>query len=360
MQRREFIGSLGVAAASLPLSSVMGRIAAAAPRERIRIGQIGTGHAHASGKMATLRKLRDDFEVVGIVEPDPVRREAAARQAAYHDLVWMTEEQLFSIKGLEAVAVETEVFQLVPTAKRCIAAGIHIHLDKPAGDSLREFKSLLADSERRQRIVQMGYMFRGNPAFQFCYQAVREGWLGQIFEIHGVISKTIGDAARERLAEYPGGTMFELGCHLIDAAVAVLGKPEGVTPYIRRTQPTKDSLADNMLAVLEYPAATATIRSALVEVDGFRRRQFVVCGDQGTIEIRPLDGPRLMLTLASAQGKFSKGTHEVELPKIPGRYDEHLLDFARAIRGEKPHEYSPEHDLAVEEAILAASGLPLC
>ena len=33
--------------------------AADPPKQRIKIGQIGTGHEHASGKMATFRKLSD-------------------------------------------------------------------------------------------------------------------------------------------------------------------------------------------------------------------------------------------------------------------------------------------------------------
>lgn len=37
---------------------------------KIRIGQIGIGHNHASEKMAALRRLSDLYEVVGVVEPD--------------------------------------------------------------------------------------------------------------------------------------------------------------------------------------------------------------------------------------------------------------------------------------------------
>ncbi len=44
-------------------------IAGDRPPERIKIGQIGTEHEHASGKMATFRKLTEHYEVVGIVEP---------------------------------------------------------------------------------------------------------------------------------------------------------------------------------------------------------------------------------------------------------------------------------------------------
>jgi len=297
--------------------------------------------------------------VVGVVEPDPERRRVAEDQPAYRGLTWMTEEQLLSTTGLQAVAVETAVGDLVPTAARCVAAGMHLHLDKPAGESLPAFGAVLDEATRRNLTVQMGYMFRNNPAFQFCFRIVREGWLGRVFELHGVISKMVAPEARRQLMQYAGGTMFELGCHLIDAMVAALGKPDRVTPYARRTRPEQDDLADNMLAVFEYPKATATIRSAVVEVEGGRRRQFVVSGDAGTVDIRPLEPPRLLLALAEARDGFQRGYQEVELPAMPGRYDEQLIELAEIIRGERPSDYGPSHDLAVQEAILLASGLPL-
>jgi predicted dehydrogenase len=160
---------------------------------------------------------------------------------------------------------------------------------------------------------------------------------------------------RAELARYRGGSMFELGCHLIDAAVKLLGKPTTVTAVNRNTHPEVDHLNDNCLAVFHYPKATATIRSSVVEVEGNRRRQFNVCGTQGTIEIEPLEPPHLTLTLDRPQGKFRKGTQVVELPKMDGRYDGDLLDFAAAIRGEREYGYSLEHDLVVQACVLQAS-----
>ncbi|MFB0525384.1 MAG: Gfo/Idh/MocA family protein [Phycisphaerae bacterium] len=326
--------------------------------KRIKVGQIGTAHAHAAGKMATLRKLSEDYEVVGIVEPNPDRQRKLKDHSAYRGLKWVTEEQLLNTLGLQAVAVETDISELVPTGMRCVSAGMHIHLDKPAGLSLTEFRILIEDATRRKLTVQMGYMFRHNPAFRFCFQAVQKGWLGDVFEVDGVISKTIDAQQRKKLVPYPG-SMFELGCHLIDAMVKVLGKPDRVTGFSRRTQPEQDNLVDNQLAVFEYAECTATIRSALIEVVGEKRRQFVVCGDRGTIEIRPLEPPRLLFAPDQPRQKYERGYQEVNLPPMPGRYDDQLIELAQIIRGEEESEYPPEHDLTVQEAVLKASGVPL-
>lgn len=358
MNRRRFFRRAGqFAGAGLTAPFLLGGPMTLAERSPgpIKVGQIGTAHAHAAGKMTTLRKLTDYYQVVGIVEPDAERRSKLRNHSAYRGLEWISEEQLLNTPGLQAVAVETDIPELVPTGMRCVSAGMHIHLDKPAGLSLGAFRELLDEATGRNLTVQMGYMFRHNPAFRFCFQAVERGWLGEVFEVHGVISKTVSADERKRLAVYPG-SMFELGCHLIDAMVKVLGRPDKVTAFSRQTRPDQDNLADNQLGVFEYARCTATIRSALVEVEGQKRRQFVVCGDRGTVEIRPLEPPKLLLALDRPIGDYKKGYQEVTLPKMPGRYDDQLIELARIIRGQKESEYPPDHDLAVQEAVLKAGG----
>ncbi len=328
-------------------------------KKRIRIGQIGTKHPHASGKMATLRKLSDHFEVVGVVEPDPDRRRALEGHDAYRGLSWLTEDQLLETKGLDAVAVETDVPDLVPTARRCVAADVHVHLDKPGGTSHSAYADVLTAAKKRGRIVQMGYMLRHNPAFRFLFDALDKGWLGRVFQVRGVISKKIPAGRRKELARFAGGGMYELGCHLVDAVVATLGDPTDVTAYNRRTYPEQDDFLDNQLAVFEYPRATASVRCAHVDPFGFQRRQFVVVGDAGSIEIRPLEPPELTLAIDRPRGDHEKGRRTVKLPEMPGRYDRQLAHFARAIRGEVDPAFGPDHDIATHQAVLAASGLPV-
>ena len=84
---------------------------------KIRIGQIGIGHNHASEKMAALRRLSDIYEVVGVVEPDEEWWEERGNLAAYQGIPRLTEEELFRTENLEAIAVETDGFELLETAR---------------------------------------------------------------------------------------------------------------------------------------------------------------------------------------------------------------------------------------------------
>jgi predicted dehydrogenase len=322
---------------------------------RIKVGQIGTKHAHAAAQFAALRGCTD-FEVVGIVEPDEEQRRKVAESKDYAGVPWLTEEQLLNTPRLQAVGVEMEVGDLLNRAERVVNMGLHLHLDKPAGESLPRFKQILDTASSKKRLVKMGYMFRFNPAFQHTFQAAKEGWLGKLFFIRGEMSKKLPASERAALLPYKGGSMFELGCHVIDAAVWLLGKPSRVTPYARSFP--NDGFNDNMIAMLEYPDALVSIRVALMEPDGGTRRQFVVCGDHGSCEIRPLEKPAMKITLEKPHGSFKKGTQEVPITDAP----RHVADwaaFAKAIRGEIEWPWTPEHDLAVQETVLLASGLPI-
>ncbi len=356
MLRRHFIQNLaaGASVASLPQLAMAKKVDK--KMTRIKVGQIGTKHAHAGGQIHTLRALPDLYEFIGYVEPDEARYKQVAETPVYRGAKRLSEKELFSTSGLQVIAVETEVCDLLATSQRCIDAGYHIHLDKPAGESLEQLEKLHQTAEEKSLTIQMGYMFRYNPAFQFLFNAVRQGWLGDVFEVHGVMSKKVGGPRRQQLARYAGGSMFELGCHLIDPLFHLLGIPENVVSYNRRTI-KNDPLYDNMLSVFEYPAATATIRSSVVEVNGGRRRQFIVCGTKGTIEIMPLEPAALTLTLEKAEGNFKAGTQVVKLPKSEGRYHGCWKEFAKVIRRETPFPFTHQHDLAVQKAVLTASGL---
>lgn len=357
VNRRNLILSTGSLACALPLlNTLKGDEPDKQVRPAIRVGQIGVEHAHAS-KLSVYRESAD-YEVVGIVEPDPVLRDKARQQPAFRNLTWMTEEQLLNTSGLQAVLVETHVRESLATARRCIDAGKHVHLDKPAGASLADYQTLLNAAEKQRLMVQMGYMYRYNPAVLLLREFLQQGWLGEVFEVQTVMSKVLDHTSRAQLAEFPGGMMFELGCHIIDLVIGVLGAPLKITPFAQHASSQADRLADNMLAVFEYPRALASVKTSAMEVEGFARRHFVVCGTQGTFHIQPLDDPAAKVTLAQKQSQYVAGYQELTFPKFT-RYMADAADMAQVIREEKECQFSYAHDLAVQTAVLQASKMRL-
>lgn len=350
MRRREFLSTVGGVLASAALAAEK-----PAP-QRIRIGQIGVGHAHAS--KLTGYRAAPDYEVVGVVEPDESLRKQAEKSPVYRDVTWLTRDQLLGTPGLQAVLVETRVRDLLDNAEACVTAGLHVHIDKPAGESLPQFQRILDAAARKKLLVQMGYMYRYNPAVVLLRDFLKRGWLGDVFEVHAVMSKVVAPAERRRLAEYRGGILFELGCHVLDLVIGILGKPKEITSVNLHSSALEDTLLDNMLAVLTYPKASASVKASALEVEGGERRHLVVCGTEGTFHIQPLDNPAARVSLSQARGEYRKGTQEVKFPKYT-RYVDDATDMARIIRGEKASDFSYEHDRTVQETLLKACGLPL-
>ena len=346
MRRRHFLlQSLATSAASFSL--------AAEASKKIRAGQIGTAHAHAGGKMGAMRSLTDLFDVVGISESDAAKRESAERSPTYAGLVWMTEDELLAAPDLAAVAVETRIEDSASTALKCIRAGKHIHLDKPGALDHAEFKTLRLEAEQRGLAVQMGYMLRYNPAFVLLFRAVREGWLGEITEIDAAMGKLADEGTRKSIGALPGGGMFELGGHVIDAVVTLLGKPGAI--HAVSTPTRDDGVKDNQFAVLQYAKATATIRVNHADPFGGPRRRFMVAGTKGVIDIQPLESGKLTLSLTEPRDTWKKGQQQVQLTVPKGRYDEEFIDLAKIIRGEKKIARDAAHDIAVHETLMLAS-----
>ncbi len=331
---------------------------------RIRIGQIGICHEHASGKINTLRKLPDVFEIVGVVDD---RKSTAAKFSGedlkpYEGLKWLTEEELFNTPGLQAVTVETPNLDLVPTALRCMEQNLAMHMDKPGGEDLELFGKLLEGCKAKKLPFQMGYMFRGNPAMKWCLKAVSKGWLGEIFEVQGSMSHNYGgNAYQEYIGKFQGGIMFNLGCHLIDFIVAMLGRPEKITPFLKSAPGYPEKIKNNCLTIMEYPHATVTLRACSLEADGVNRRRFKLCGTKGSVELCPLerfDGQplQMQLTLLEGNEEYEAGAHIVDFGLQRDRYEEQLLELAKIINGEMENPYTYKHDYLVQEVVLAASG----
>ena len=84
-----------------------------------------------------------------------------------------------------------------------------------------------------------------------------------------------------------------------------------------------------------------------------------MCGEFGTFDLRPLGGNQFRLALEKQHEGYKTGYQDIELEKGPGIFVSAFRDLAAVVRGEKENDYGLEHELAVHEAVLAASGYDL-
>jgi len=330
----------------------------------IKIGQIGMAHDHAEGKMSCVRKFPNIFEVVGIAEENPQVLKAMGGQSCYKNVPLMSVDELLSIEGLDAVMVETDELSLVKVAQKCIDRGVHVHLDKPAGADLEEFARLLSDAKKKKLIVQLAYMYRYNPAVQYCLDAVKNGALGEIFRVQAIMNTYHPPEKRAWMKPFPGGNMFFLGCHMVDLIMLIMGPPERIIPFNKSTGFDGVDVIDTGFAVFEYKNAIATAEASSNDVNGFGRRSLLVCGSKGTIEIRPLEGsfdwkPQLTLSLKemTRERYYADCKSDIPMPPVTGRYDAMMLEFADLIEKKLENPFTYEYELMVQKAVLTACGV---
>lgn len=326
--------------------------------KKIKVGQIGIGHNHGQSKMKAARKFPELFEVIGYAEENEQWIRKRGGEKGYEGLPRLSVQEV--IDRSDAVLIESDVWDLTKYAKLCIDAGKHIHMDKPASGTLEEYRYVLDTAKAKNLVVQLGYMYRYNPAILKCFEHIKNGDLGEIYSINAEMSTFHPKGARQWLTNFGGGVMYILGSHLVDLIVYILGEPRKVTSFLKRTGLDGVDLEDNNLAVLEYDKALARVFVSSVEVNGFGRRQFMVSGSKGTVNICPLERP---ITMSYSDTGIADKEYEDRKILIPfedhtagGRYDEMMQDFYAYIQGTKQNPFTYEHDYLVQKVLSEIVG----
>ena len=350
--RRQFLSrSLGsaVAAGSLGVST-LGK----PPSSHGPIGAtiIGTTHPHAVGHLKAIERSRN-YRLIGVAEPNPDLLQRAQKDSRWAGVTWMDVDTLLSDKRIQMVCVETDPLEALTYSRMAVEANKHTKIDKPPGADFKALKQIVDEAKHRKLLIQMGYVYRYNPAFRLAHRALHEDWLGPIRSVACQMNDTLSPEGRRRLDTYPGGQMFEICGHMIDALIWLLGKPARVSPVLRHSDPVSDELEDDVLAMFEFDPAVALVKSHTR--DG--NRYFYIFGEKGSILIDSPDRPRMRMVLSSNQGAYMAGAQKVPLGPSE-RYLPDLDDLAGAIReGRQVEFFNPEHDLNVQKALLTASGL---
>ena len=339
MQRRAF------------LSLAAGAAAGAFQKPPLGIGFLGASHSHAEAKLAVVHSSTD-WRLIGISESDP-KVQAIVRKLG---VPLLSREELLAHPEIRAIAVESAVRDHAADGLAVLEAGKHLHLEKAPADSMAAFERVVALARKKDLLMQVGYMWRYHGAIAKALEAARQGWLGSVYMIRANIGNQLAAARRPEWAEFSGGIMFELGGHLIDPMVRLMGRPRKITPFLHKDGAFDDTLKDNTVAVLEWDRAIGILQGATLQPNSSRYRILEIHGTNGCAIVNPIEPPGLVMDLAKAAGPYSAGVQKIEMPRYR-RYVDDFIELAAAVRGETKLRVGPDEDLMVHEALLRASGM---
>lgn len=331
--------------------------------KRIKIAQIGTSaNSHGNQIWKSLIAQPELFEVVGYAFPEGEREKFPKQAAKFDGYREMTVEEILNDPTIEAVAVETEEVYLTKYALMVAKAGKHLHMEKPGGLALSEFEELIAILKEKKLVFSTGYMYRFNPKIREALEKVKRGELGEIYSVEAHMSCTHPKEVRKWLGNFQGGMLFFLGCHLIDLIYQLQGEPRAVLPLSCATGFDGVSAEDYGMAVFQYKNGVSFVKTCAAERGGFLRRQLVICGERGTVEIKPLEvvadpkSPREIYTVSGEAN--TTAWHEpwtISQSEIVERYNGMMQNFAELVRG-KENPYSYDYELCLYKLILKACG----
>ena len=328
---------------------------------KVRIAQIGTSlYSHGPQCWTSLKKQSDIFEVAGYALPENEEEKFPKLMPAYDGYKRMTVEEILEDPTIEAVAVETEELYLTKYALMAAKAGKHIHMEKPGGIELSAFEELIATMKKTGKVFHTGYMYRYNPFIIDLLERIKKGELGEIISVEAQMNCLHPRALRQWLGNFPGGMMFYLGCHLVDLILQIQGQPKRLIPL--NTSTGRNTEADDFgMAIFEYEHGVSFAKTTALEIGGYARRQLVVTGTEGTVEIKPLEmyipGESTHFTEKTEYTDKNWGNRGIRsVTEKFGRYDGMLAGFASFVRGEKENPYTLDYELELYKLVLKACG----
>jgi len=113
---------------------------------KIRVGMLGAGHSHFAGKLKAMTDS-PDYKVVGVTENDAALRARAEKDPRYAGVSWIAEDRLLGAPSIHLVVVECRIWEALAWGKKVIAAGKHLHLERPPGNA--PFRELVEEARAR-------------------------------------------------------------------------------------------------------------------------------------------------------------------------------------------------------------------
>ena len=328
----------------------------------MKVAQIGTKHGHAAGVYQVMLE-HPGVEVVGCFEPDKDRQAYCMDSGAWDDAVWLDSiEEILENPEITAVASEGANRESLAHTEAIVRAGKHCFYDKPAGDNFHRFMRVIEDARAQNLEVTLGYMFRKHDGFERMANWIRSGFLGHIFQIRAHMSTWLPEESeggqhtdRKGLSYHRGGVLYDLGGHMLDQIVWMMGRPQRVTSFLQNATSTTRDFMDNTLAVLEYSNAIVTVDIAAMETQPTARR-FEVYGTEGSAIMEPFEpADQLRLVLSEAKGGYDEGVTMIDL-EDRRRYVDTFAAFVDTIENGTTPLRSLEHELLVQETLMRCTG----
>ena len=327
-------------------------------QQEIGVGLIGYGLAgrafHAPYVGAT-----PGMELRAVVSRDPAKVHADLPDMRVVPDV----AALLAEPGIDLVVVASPDAHHAEHALAALGADKHVLIDKPFATSLADARRVAAAGDAAGKLVTVFQNRRWDADFRTLRRLMAEGALGEIvqFESHFDRWRPTPSGLWKEARE--GGAWLDLGPHLVDQALVLFGRPEGVSLDLATMREGAPS-PDYFHATLRYPERRVVLHATKLAAQHSLR--FAVHGTRASW-IKQGSDPQEAATIAGhapggenwgvdpVEGTLTTGNDGAVTPVSNERGDYRLFwqALAATIRGEGANPVLPVEAITVMEVLDA-------
>ncbi|HYW10919.1 MAG TPA: Gfo/Idh/MocA family oxidoreductase [Longimicrobium sp.] len=333
----------------------------------IRVGLIGYGMAGAAFH-APLIAMTAGMRLAAIVTANPERVQQARTDHPSTDVVDSADRLWERAGELDVVVVASPNRTHVPLARAGLRAGLGVVIDKPMAATADEGRALVDEAGGAGLPLTVFHNRRWDGDFLTLRRLLAEGALGDVHRFESRFERyrpTPKPSWREQgdPAE-AGGTLYDLGSHLIDQALVLFGPATHVYAEVDRRRPGVQVDDDAFVALTHASGVRSHLwMSAVAPEHGLRMR---VLGHRAAYVKHGMDVQEEALRTGvrptagwgkereEAWGRLVTGDASEPVQTEPGAYPEFYARVAAALRDGGAPPVDPMDAVAGLEIIHAA------
>jgi predicted dehydrogenase len=211
---------------------------------------------------------------------------------------WATMEEAVAAPAVDAVYIALPVALHASAAITALRAGKHVLCEKPMAFNHEQAEQMVTAARDSGRFLGVSYYRRLYPKLFRAKRLVKEGAIGRPLlaeaNCHGWTEILEGREWLMNPAMAGGGPLYDIASHRIDAMHFLFGDPERACGLLSNAV-HRMGVEDSATVLIAVPCGVHCV----VDVrwnSRIPRDQFRIIGEDGEINLDPLNGPELRVT----------------------------------------------------------------
>lgn len=327
---------------------------------RIGIVGYGTGGRHFH---APFVEAAEGVELVGVVTRSPRRQALVAEE-------WPGVPTYDSLTALLAAGVDAVTVTTPPDTRRelvleAVAAGVHVIADKPFAPTADAGRELEEAAAAAGVLLSVFHNRRWDADIRTLAAVVHSGRLGELWRVH---SRFDADDPGTLEAGPTGGLLRDLGSHVVDQMLWLLGPVRSVTAHLDWVELPEGLTDAGFVIDLRHDSGVRSFVESS-KLNHVAVRELRAYGSDGSYRATGTDvqaeaifaGRRPAQDLAgwgfddeSRWGVLATAAGDERVPSEQGRYHDLYTQFAAAAHGEGPQPVPAAEGIATLAVLDAA------